>query len=260
MAFLILLLTPINILDLWLFDTFQILTPKIKNDEIVIFGIDERTYEYFKMQYPLDRKIYGEAIRILNEAGARYIGVDILFDIPGNEESDNFLKNSISENVFFGTRVYSQGEFVFLKPTLILGNVKLGFTENFTDSDGVVRRYLPYFELDKNLYPSFAEVFFKPEKKFTKPRKMAFLKNWKEEIPIFPFLKIFKDNREYLKEIVRGRIVLIGTTDPLLHDNVRIPHTNNLFSQNKEMCPGVVFQAQAILNAMENFPLKEIPG
>lgn len=259
LAFLIILLTPLNNLDLWLFDTYQMLFPKINNDDIVIFGIDERSYEYFNMQYPLDRKIYGEAIGILNECGAKFIGIDLLFDLPSKEDSDKFLRASIAENVFFGTRVFSKEEFVFFKPHQIIGEVKLGFTENFMDVDGIVRRYLPYFELNGSLYPSFAQVIFNPEKKIKKPQKIAFLKNWREEIPILPFSRIFKDNKEYLEEIIKGKIVLIGTTDPLLHDIVRIPHTSNLFSEIKEMCPGVVFQAQAILNAKENYPLKEIP-
>lgn len=261
LSILILLFTPISILDQWLFDSYQIISPKIKNNEVIVFGIDEETFENLKEQFPFDRKIYAKAIDFLKELDPKVIGLDILFDTPSkNLESDKILKESAKDKrIVFATNLFNENKISFSSPKGILGDVRLGYTDLYFDSDGILRKFLPSYSYNNKFYPSFASeisnYYFLEDFKY-----ISFLKNWKKEVPVYSFYHLILDEAKDWKEIVRDKIVLIGATDLTLHDSYQIPHTKFRFSPIQEVCPGVIIQAQMILTILNKFPVKQFPS
>jgi len=70
-------------------------TPK----DIVIVGIDDSSLQQFAdnfgWQFPWPRAVYAELIRLLNEAGARSVTFDMIFDLPSTPENDTALTGII---------------------------------------------------------------------------------------------------------------------------------------------------------------------
>jgi len=260
LSLLIFLFTPISTIDKWLFDSYQILFPKIKNNEIIVFGVDDETFKVLKEQYPFDRKTYAKAINFLKECNPKAIGVDILFDTPSrNLESDKILKESAEdERIVFATRLFSENKIVFSSPKNLLGDVRLGYTCLYFDSDGVLRKFLPSYSYNEKLYPSFSSEILK-NYSLEDFQYVSFLKNWKKEIPIYSFYHLILDEAKDWEKILKDKIVLIGATDLTLHDSYQIPHTKNIFSTIQEVCPGIIVQAQMILTILNNFPIKQFP-
>jgi CHASE2 domain-containing sensor protein/class 3 adenylate cyclase len=69
--------------------------PQPQSPDIVIVTITEDTLQMFPYRSPLDRHFIATLLDRLDQAGARAIGVDLLFDQPTEEEKDAELKATI---------------------------------------------------------------------------------------------------------------------------------------------------------------------
>jgi CHASE2 domain-containing sensor protein len=91
---------------------FLLRGPKPPSPEIVILAIDERSYvaDTFRDdedilrrcpelrlldRYPFKRRVYAAAIQRLHEAGAKVIGLDLLFLQPTDDDNDQPLQSAI---------------------------------------------------------------------------------------------------------------------------------------------------------------------
>ena len=71
------------------------LTPaQPQSDQIVIVTITEDTLAGFPYRSPLDRRFLSELLRVLEEKGAKLIGVDVLLDQPSEASKDSELKET----------------------------------------------------------------------------------------------------------------------------------------------------------------------
>lgn len=161
------LVQPFYSINLLLSD--QLFTPEPPSPNIVIVGIDDATLKTYGKWSEWQRKLHAQAIDNLSKAGARVIGLDILFTDASVD--DSVLAQSIENagNVVLpvvGVEPLSSSEVeiaygYFLLPTepLKQASVYLGHANIVSDGDGVVRR-LPLVESSDSgqVYPAFALV------------------------------------------------------------------------------------------------------
>jgi len=69
--------------------------PQPQSPDVVIVTITEDTLQMFPYRSPLDRHFIATLLTRLDQAGARAIGVDLLFDQPTEEAKDDELKATI---------------------------------------------------------------------------------------------------------------------------------------------------------------------
>lgn len=125
---------------------------------VVIIGIDDEAIDNLPASYPFPRSFYGQVIENMNKAGAKAVGIDLLFDAVDtkNKEGDEGLKNILQtyDNAVLAgrqeTESVSRGNYE-LKTTDSLNirnifagipGVKLGFVNVQPDRDGVYRKYI----------------------------------------------------------------------------------------------------------------------
>ena len=164
-TFLAVSIQPFTSINWWLSDQLFISEPPSPN--IVIVGIDDATFETYGKWSEWKRRLHVQAIDNLSKAGARVIGLDILF--ADTSADDSVLAQAIENagNVVLpvvGVEPLpsNEGEITyedFLLPTELLkqDSVNLGHANVIPDGDGVVRR-LPLVASDDSgqTYPAFA--------------------------------------------------------------------------------------------------------
>ena len=67
------------------------------SDQIVIVAIDETSMAEIKQQWPWPRSLHAQLLRQLHQAGAKVIGIDILFAEPSEPAEDQALTNALRE-------------------------------------------------------------------------------------------------------------------------------------------------------------------
>jgi len=87
----------VEMMENWLSD-YRIATltaPQPQSPDIVIVTITEDTVQQFPYRSPLDRRFVASILTLLDKAGARAIGVDLLFDQATEEDKDEELRQVI---------------------------------------------------------------------------------------------------------------------------------------------------------------------
>ena len=158
------LVQPFTSIGSWLSD--QLFVPEPPSPNIVIVGIDDASLETYGRWSEWQRSLHAQAINNLSQAGARVIGLDILF--ADTSSDDLVLAQAIERagNVVLPVvgveplpSARSEVTFRhFLLPTAPLGQacLSLGHANVVPDGDGVVRR-LPLLVKDSSgqTYPAF---------------------------------------------------------------------------------------------------------
>lgn len=178
---LVFLLTISNVLsplDYILKDAFY-QVPRGINNDIKIIGIDERTLEELGPINTWSRQTYADLIEILNsneEAKPAVIGLDILFSGHVDEEGDLAFAKAAeeSENVIAVSQfIYSERgirnqdgmvdypiEEMLYPYDELRENVTLGYSNVAQDSDGTVRRMIPYQEFNGETQKMFSRAIY----------------------------------------------------------------------------------------------------
>ena len=158
-AALLSLLPPIQVFEHKITDQFIDLHGplNLEDSPVVIVEISQEADEEIPHQFPWPRSLYARLIENLNQAGAKVIAIDVLFDQPGqNPVQDSLLAESISKygNViliggFRVTRDYSDDGVTIDKTTRVMPNPLLynamshpvGIVDMKKDADGFIRDY-----------------------------------------------------------------------------------------------------------------------
>lgn len=159
--------------------------------DVIIIGISNETLNELPPPFnvwPLPRNLFAKAIENLNKAGAKVIGIDLLFNEfdKYSKKNDSALVSVIKKykNVILAGKIeqfdwrYEAEE----SPRQNFGNVYLksdssiGIVNVLPDDDGVLRRYFPYYfdARTKTKIPTFSlavinryynlDMFFTPQK------------------------------------------------------------------------------------------------
>jgi adenylate cyclase len=91
---------PLHLVEARLFDIFSTLAPPRPPDAgVVIVAIDEPSLSEIGQRWPWPRDLHARLIDKLRGAGAKVIGLDIIFAEPSSEDSDRRLATSLGPDV-----------------------------------------------------------------------------------------------------------------------------------------------------------------
>ncbi len=270
------LLTPlIENLELKNYDFMMFLRgPDREPENIVIVAIDRFSLDVFaeelEMSWPWDRIVYAELIHVLNEAGARMVGFDVIFDLPSNPESDGAFADAVRSSripVVMAATIesvvtsdYSFEQEVLPLETLIEAGALRAFTMINPDRDAVVRHArltvggeetlalalykLVHGELDISGIPVVASEMDDPE----------ILINYLGEAQTIKTVSFFQalTYQDALPEgIVQDQIVLVGRSESV-HDLVAQAGGADMFTSplnflgGSQQLPGVEVHASVL--------------
>ena len=132
-------------------------TTDVMDSNIIVVGIDDRTFEELPARYPYPREYQARLIRNLNRAGARLIVFDIQFTEPDlkSPEGDSILAAAVKEagNVILAGKIVVEGVKYVKEPlaraippidVLLETGAEWGIVGEPTDTDSFTRRYLLY--------------------------------------------------------------------------------------------------------------------
>lgn len=244
------LLMVTGFLDTWeskISDAFY--APDNPLDEIVIVAIDDYSFRELGM-FPWPRSYFARVIENLNQSSV--IGVDVIFDLATDTENDSKLADSLKKGTvilateytsFFHRNDELYGENL-LKPNATLGipgiDFETGFVNLYQDSDGVIRSFPPHISgIEDHDHFSIVVVSeytgIKPNLESSRMLIKFFAEPGGYEYISFSDVYHNKTDSSYFE----GKIVLIGVTSPIEHDDYTVPISN------KDM-PGVEIHANLV--------------
>ena len=142
--------------------------PSFKDSsDIVIVEISEESFKSLPEKWPWPRSHYAHLVRNLYAAGAKTVGLDLIFggkDVH-SESNDDSLRSAIRATrlvVLAGKTEEGQATYHQVTAAENYGNIffdvdsSLGIVNVYNDADGVYRRYTPFFGTNTSLLlPSF---------------------------------------------------------------------------------------------------------
>jgi adenylate cyclase len=241
---------------------------------IVIVTIDESTFAELDVQWPFPRAMHAEVISRIAAGKPLAIGVDLLFDRPSTPADDQALGAVIAAagNVVLGAAVTRDEQPVpgmsigYDRETLNApidviryGAAAVAPVNVVADLDGHVRRaplrialgdeWIPGFDTQLHTIVARAGMRVAPL-----PTSSTFLINFRGGRNTYPWVSYYQVFRgEMPSEIFRDRIVLIGPTTAVLHD--QFP---TAFARGGDM-PGVEIHANALETLLRGNPIREVP-
>ncbi|MEP2989631.1 MAG: adenylate/guanylate cyclase domain-containing protein [Parasphingorhabdus sp.] len=242
-----------------------------KEDDVVMIVYNEDTLKLTGQRSPVDRTILAQSLETIDAAGAKSIGIDILFDMP--QEDDVLLINAFKAmktptflayaDVEINPEIdYAQHEFLKqyldeLKDT----QVKPTSIKIATDGDGVARRWT---KLPDNAPPFFAIALTKPNAKFAEYEgAIRYHLPANTDVPVFDKFAIetFADpaTAEVLAAFVKDKHVLIGG-DFIDRDRFETPVAlvEGAAGEDKKMI-GLEVHAHMLTQLLNNDSLAPVP-
>jgi adenylate cyclase len=224
-------------------------------DAIVLVAIDDKSLQEIG-RWPWNRETFAKAIEQLSEA--KVIGMDVAFFETSDTEQDNMLGEAMRKtNVVIPIEYVSfarEDEKIIgkrmLKPIEALHDVKTGYVNIVTDTDGVTRAVNMDISGDhENFAYSIYKEYWKKEIDY-KPSR--FLVNFVGQPGSFKTYSITDvANSRIESSEFKNKLVLIGSTSPDMHDDYFVPT-----SKGKAM-PGVEIHANTIQTLINKDFLKE---
>ena len=239
--------------------------------QIVIVTIDESTFTEMNEQWPFARARHAELLMQLAAGKPRLIGIDLIFDAPssrGPKDDDAFGKAiAFAGNVVLGAaytkdiQPYTRREtFNFPIPVLRRGAAAVAPVNMHADADGDVRRVplmvtpeqlAPMPAFDTTLHRLLAKSGFPVAPLPTSPSILINFRGGRTTYPWVSYHRVVRG--EIPSEHWKDKIVLIGPTSPILHD--QFP---TAFAPAGDM-PGVEIHANALETLVRGNPIREVP-
>ncbi len=224
---------------------------------IVIVSIDEDSFDELDLAWPWPRALHGRLLDLLSRGRPAAIGLDILFIEPSanGPRDDQALGAAVARagNVVLGANLTkTEGQFGVkddLNPPLPVirkGAAAFGLVNLVTDDDGYVRSgeiKLPYqdgvqLSFDRHLYELAVKAGIPAKPLPDEPSVLINFRGPRRTFPIIPYYQVL--NGEVKPDVFAGKIVLVGATAPVLHDEFPTP-----FSGQEKM-PGVEVHANLL--------------
>jgi serine/threonine-protein kinase len=223
-------------------------------DDVVIVAFDNQTLRTLDIRPPVPREIQARVIDRLDLAGARVIAFDYSLEQPsGNPQADRRIVQALMDArqavvevaapSTDGSVANLAGFLPFSETGVIPGDGRLQL-----DPDGVVRTFWrPPGHLQS--FPIAAAEAFSGRPHIAVPGDA--LIDYRGPTGTFPQLSYIDvlDGR-FPASAVRGRIAIIGSTATVLADTHHVPIDSTM--------PGAEVHANAIMTALEGFPLRKL--
>jgi adenylate cyclase len=236
---------------------FHIRGTQTPRRDVVVVAVDNRTLSALNRQPPYPRSVHARMIELLHRAGARVIAYDIQFLGTSNPHQDQALIDAVrrARPVLLATHDVNG------PPLRIPAGVSnpsrigavLGSVGVPSGTDRVIRQML-YAPVN---IPSFdvraAELALgHPVSQGAFPGDYAWIDfaGAPGTVPTYSFSDVLR-GRVPLSRL-RGEVVIVGYTDPSLHDVFKTPISDNYMS-------GPEIHANAIATILDGFPLRSPP-
>ncbi|WP_017660972.1 CHASE2 domain-containing protein [Baaleninema simplex] len=277
-------------------DIFLRLRPAEPHDDrLLVVGIDEEDLQRLG-RWPVPDGVLAEAIETLYRYDPRAVGLDLYRDLPVEPGHDRIVELfETSSNLVGIEKLEDQRMSGVAPPPALSLRDAVGFNNTIVDSDGIVRRgylflqddtgtlhrsfalrlvqlYLEvenirpeagphgYMKLGRAIVPKFQEA----DGGYTRAddRGYQFLANYRGPVTKIPTVHL----RDVLEdavppEMIRDRIVVIGSTASSIRDMFVTPYSRQVLKPQDEV-PGVLLQAEfvgQILDAsLEGRPLLRV--
>jgi adenylate cyclase len=248
-------------LDLNTVDTrFSIRGTQERPDDIVVVGIDDRTFNALDRQWPFPRHLHGELIDRLSRAGAKVIAYDVQFSEPTEPKEDNALVLAVQRAdgvVLSTTEVNERGEGNVFGGEGVAEQVgaRVGNTTIQVDPGGVLRHFFVSYQNLVSLPVAAVEAATgRPVDRDEAGTDSPWI-DYRGPPGTFETYSFSDVLRGRVPDgAFRGKTVVVGATAPSLQDFVATPA-----SEGHEM-PGPEMLANAIWTVDNDFPLRSVPG
>jgi adenylate cyclase len=249
---------------------FSLRGPREPRSPIVVVTIDEDSFDELDLQWPWPRELHGRFLDIVRRGQPIAVGLDIVFSEPSGRGA--------ADDRAFGAAIARAGNVVLAAaptetmtpagpktdpnlplPELRQGAVGFGPVNYPIDTDANVRRAVLAYPLGGERLRGFVWHLYQLGVKAGIPAQPlpegdSFLINYRGgpgTYPRIPYYRLL--NGEVAPETVRGKIVLVGATTPILHDVFSTP-----FASASSM-PGVEIHAHALETLFRGIPLRQTP-
>jgi adenylate cyclase len=225
--------------------------------DVVMVGLDARSLNLLQVRPPIPRSLHAQVIDTLRRDGARAIAYDFQFTEPTIAREDNALIRAVTRagNVVLPTTRTKDGTVVDVLGKDGARNVHaVVASPNFPPRSargGVVRR-LPYAD---GALPSLAVAAVEratgrelPRSRFAGDGAWIDFAGPAGTVPTISFARVASEPAATF----RGKIVVVGATDPILQDVHATAAGPGM--------PGPEVNVNAIATILRGFPLDDAPG
>ncbi|WP_161883771.1 CHASE2 domain-containing protein [Deinococcus alpinitundrae] len=218
--------------------------PAPPDARVVVVGIDDVSLRDYGTLTSWNRELYARALTTLRQAGARAVGIDVLFDSPA--PGDAALAQSVSwpGTVLASTPQLPQGP----RPW----NTVYGVASLNLESGAVRSFQTAYRSVDGRLWPSFSAQLARlagvPRPLNTERQILRFVAPDASRLPVLSFRDVVTGNVRFSD--LQNKIVLIGLTASASPDTT-FPDAR------RAVVPGVELQARAVTSLLAE-PLRPV--
>jgi CHASE2 domain-containing sensor protein len=227
-------------------------------DDVVVVGIDAKTFEELGRQWPFPRSLHGRAIRRLHAAGAREIAYDVQFTEPTRPREDLALFDAI---VAAGGAVLATSETDGRGNTNVLGgdanlrraNARAAASDLVNDGAGAVSQVPREVSGLESMSVAVAERagVSVPASAFAGGDAWIDYRGPAGTIRTISFADVVRGH--FAPGTFRDRIAVVGASAPTLRDVHATPVGGG------DLMSGAEVQANAIWTAIHGFPLRSAP-
>lgn len=228
---------------------------------VVFVAIDVPTLRQMGENVPYPRKLDAEVIDHLRVAGARTIAIDLDFARPTDPQDDEALYEAVARArgkiVLAATEVSSRGEtnVLFGPPAQREAGARVAEDHLVLDSDGSVRRFAHEYSHLGSIATVSYEVMsgrHASSSLFEDGTLPIDYVGKPETFHSISFVNVLRSR--FSPASVRGKLVVIGASAPLLQDLHPTPTTGSV-----DM-PGPEIWANSISTLLRGVPLRDAPG
>ncbi|TJV13058.1 MAG: CHASE2 domain-containing protein, partial [Mesorhizobium sp.] len=248
------LLTPWKLVEARAFDYLSTISPPPPpNDGPVIVAIDEPSLAEIGLQWPWPRDLHGRLVEALRRAGAKAVGLDIIFAEPSTPAADEALVKSLGPDVVLaGDETFIETEqaaqHVRVEPLAIFTatGAATGIASIAPDGDGILRRVPGYGD------GFAAELLNAAGGPATVPRN-ALLQAFgpSRTYPTVSYYQALDPDSFLPENFFRGRIVMVGLSlqnAPTLSQGGADVHASPFTIRTGRLVSGVEIQATVFDN------------
>jgi adenylate cyclase len=247
-------LTPWKLVEARAFDYLStIAPPQLPADGPIVVAIDEPSLAEIGLQWPWPRDLHAKLIEALRGAGAKAIGVDIIFAEPSSPAADEALAAALGPDVVLaGDETFIEtdhaAQHVRVEPLAMLtaAGARTGIASIAPDGDGILRRVPGYRD---GFAAQLAEIAGRPAAIPANALIQTFGPS--RTYPTVSYYQALDPDNFLPENYFRGRIVMVGLSlqnAPTLSEGGADVHATSFTIRTGRLVAGVEIQATIFNN------------
>jgi adenylate cyclase len=250
---------------------FTLRGPRDPESPIVVVSIDEDSFDGLNLAWPWPRAVHAKFLDIVGQGRPVAVGMDILFTEPSSRgpADDAALAAAVDRirgRLVLAAALTTVGDATFIKQALnppipaVRGQATFGSADYDSDADAFVRRATLTRDFQDREWPGFDLLIYRLAEKAglargKPPAGRELLINFLGGPGAFPTVAYHRVvSGEIPPQVFEGKIVLVGSTTPTLHDIFPTP-----FAAQSGMA-GVEIHAQTLETLLQGIPLRRAPA